>query len=259
MTLDNFPFRGKRLRATDLLGQQLAGIEAGDAVGEDDRRPGQQAMHAWFFASIDNEDSGGGGEYDEWTEVIPDGAGGWTAGGRSRDETSTGRSIFEANLTEGITADGSVIVLVHESYGANGFEYWFVAPADNAAGIGGCGMLYRAKITATGTWTILNNKNARGILMYGVFDANDVNDQVLVNSVPDARSELDLFAGWRGGGAGPDEPACFEYDSGGNSAVVQFDDTADRIYLECDTYASDFYFIAMIFFTPKVTTNVVLS
>lgn len=80
-----------------------------------------------FVARLDNEDSGGGGEYDEWAEVEADtetGALKTKVGGRTH--TTTSESLWESNGVEGMPT--GTYVLVHIEGGDN-ILYIFEVPA----------------------------------------------------------------------------------------------------------------------------------
>jgi len=68
-----------------------------------------------FLARIDQEDAGGGGEYDQWTEMWVDDDGVLKVKADGLDETSTGRSIWETNDGEGVAVN--TVVRVHEVRG----------------------------------------------------------------------------------------------------------------------------------------------
>ncbi len=78
-----------------------------------------------FMARIDNEDSGGGGEYDQWAEVEVDTeTGGYKTLVGGRTHTTTSESLFESN--GGIDIPNNTLVLVHIEGGDNvlyAFEY----------------------------------------------------------------------------------------------------------------------------------------
>ena len=81
-----------------------------------------------FPVRLEQEDSGGGGEYDQWQEVEPDDAGGWQDKAGGRDHTITSLSVWETNEVTGIPAAASTgkVVWVHLEYGDEArfvFEY----------------------------------------------------------------------------------------------------------------------------------------
>lgn len=73
-----------------------------------------------FPARLGQEDAGGGGEYDQWAEVKPDGAGGWANETDGRTHTNTGQSLWESNGVIKIPSGVSTgkIVWVQIEYGS---------------------------------------------------------------------------------------------------------------------------------------------
>ena len=83
-----------------------------------------------FPARLVQEDSGGGGEYDQWKEVESDGSGGYQDLTNGRTHTSTSQSLWESNGTTGIPVGSTTgtVVHVHAEQGG-GFQYYFEVPA----------------------------------------------------------------------------------------------------------------------------------
>lgn len=76
------------------------------------------SLQIGFWAKIEAEAAGGGGEYDQWTEQTLDSSGVFINLTDGRDETTTGLSLFEANDLEDIAVD--TIVWVWETDEADG-------------------------------------------------------------------------------------------------------------------------------------------